>query len=160
MKFIKASIYQKGDHFFIILDGEVSIVKKKLSRHGGIDLEEEVLLVRLFRGSSFGEAALENTGVPYNQIAIQGPAVISLSLLLFQGLRSAGAVAAKPTRLLCMAAKEYQTVLTQTKEAQKQKVHLALLSSPLFCDWEHSKLDMLAGCVRNISISIKMLENE
>lgn len=55
---------QHGEHFFIILEGEISITKKKkVGSNAMLSVEETVVLVRLFRGASFGEAALENAGV-------------------------------------------------------------------------------------------------
>eukprot|EP00597_Dinobryon_sp_UTEXLB2267_P003076 CAMPEP_0170069532 /NCGR_PEP_ID=MMETSP0019_2-20121128/8171_1 /TAXON_ID=98059 /ORGANISM="Dinobryon sp., Strain UTEXLB2267" /LENGTH=717 /DNA_ID=CAMNT_0010277599 /DNA_START=431 /DNA_END=2584 /DNA_ORIENTATION=+ len=127
-----------GEHFYIILEGEISIIKKKnTSALGMVEVEENVLLVKLFRGHSFGEAALENAG----------------------GLRTAGAVATKASRLLCMGANEYQAVLAQAKKKQKEKVSVLLLSSPLFATWESSKIDTLAGCamVRNYNPNTEVL---
>ena len=67
-----------GNHFYMILDGEVSIVKLAHNIEG--DLSEVITLVKLYRGQSFGETALEHHG----------------------GLRSAGAVASQPTKLLSL----------------------------------------------------------
>lgn len=58
-----------GNHFFMILDGEVSIVKGVKNVLG--EIVDTICLVKMFRGQSFGETALESKG----------------------GLRSAGATA-------------------------------------------------------------------
>ena len=69
-------------------------------------------------------------------------------IFLSQGRRTAGALASKPTRLLCMGALDYQIMLKETKAKQKEQVRMALTTSPLFASWEAAKIDMLAGCVR------------
>jgi len=46
-----------GEHFFMILDGEVSIVK--LSKAPQTGEYAEITLVKLFRGHAFGDTALE-----------------------------------------------------------------------------------------------------
>lgn len=57
-------IFEEGDYgstFFIILDGEISIMQSKLFRRSNV--RENVTLVKLYRGESFGETALEGDGV-------------------------------------------------------------------------------------------------
>ena len=83
---VELTTYEKGDfvfeegmlgeHFYMILDGEVSIVKCKKKEDG--EIISTNVLVRLFRGHTFGETALESKG----------------------GVRSAGALATQPTHLL------------------------------------------------------------
>ena len=53
-------IFEEGDrgmHFFIVLDGEISIVKAASDGH------KKNVLVKLFRGHAFGETALEIRGL-------------------------------------------------------------------------------------------------
>lgn len=109
-----------GHHFFIILDGEVSIVKvKKIFG----EVVETKVIVRMFRGQTFGETALESRG----------------------GLRTAGALATQNCRLLTLRADEYMNVLRRHRGELQAEVRGVLSCAPLFCDWETSRLDHLAG---------------
>eukprot|EP01035_Chromulina_nebulosa_P019743 gene19743-25675_t len=71
-----------GHHFYMILDGEVSIVKTKVYKKS--KLIENITLVKLFRGQTFGETALDGNG-----------------------LRTAGAVATQQTYLLVLHERDY-----------------------------------------------------
>jgi CRP-like cAMP-binding protein len=59
----------RGEHFFIIYEGEIDIVKsvvntEKMALLGLTEaIHDSITLVKLFRGNSFGEAALESPGV-------------------------------------------------------------------------------------------------
>lgn len=117
------TIFQEGDpghHFYIVLDGEVSIVKIKQLYE---DVTETIVLVKMFRGQTFGETAIESKG----------------------GLRTAGAIASQTTKLLVLGAEEYQLILSKFRNLLKEEVKLVLKHSPLFHDWEESKLDHLAS---------------
>jgi CRP-like cAMP-binding protein len=50
-----------GNHFYMILDGEVSIIKIHRTIDG--EFKEAITLVKLYRGQSFGETALEHKGM-------------------------------------------------------------------------------------------------
>lgn len=98
-KRVKLSLYDKDDvifyegdpgkSFYIIIDGEVSIVKQKRSLDG--EKAKTELLVKLFRGQTFGETALDNEA----------------------GLRTAGAVASQRTHLLVMGVGDYKRVFAE-----------------------------------------------
>lgn len=95
-----------GDHFFIILDGEVAIMKMK-KFHALVDIiVENVLLVKLNTGQYFGEAALENK----------------------DGLRTASAVAVKPCNLLALHRDDYQVILSHFKELLRVAARNCLLA--------------------------------
>ena len=81
-----------GEHFFMILDGEISIVKCKKNADG--DILKTNVLVRLFRGQTFGETALESTG----------------------GVRSAGALATQPSHLLSLHVDIYKKIVGAYKQ--------------------------------------------
>lgn len=93
---------QPGEHFFMILDGDVSIVKMFKNEDGKII--ETITLVKLFRGQSFGDTALETKG----------------------GLRSAGAVASTKAYLLALHADDYQLVrfMVQAQVQQEEFDHM------------------------------------
>ena len=78
-----------GQSFYIIADGEISVVKQVRS----IDSEKTKteLLVKLFRGQTFGETALDNEA----------------------GVRTAGAVATQRTHLLVMSVGDYKRVFAE-----------------------------------------------
>lgn len=117
------SIFQEGDvgnHFYIILDGEVSIVKVKKVFDEVIDT---TVLVRMFRGQTFGETALESKG----------------------GLRTAGAISTQKCKLLALHAEDYLTILSRFRTVIKEEVRTILSSSSIFQDWETAKLDYLAS---------------
>lgn len=124
-----------GDQFFIIYDGEVSIVKMKKT----IDDNEELkVLVKMYRGQSFGETALESQG----------------------GLRTAGALSSQLTRLFTLRAEDYQTILSQYKSVLSEEVRHVLGSSLLFNSWEPSKLDYLSSfaVVRGFGANTEILK--
>ncbi|KAJ1385850.1 hypothetical protein B484DRAFT_410391, partial [Ochromonadaceae sp. CCMP2298] len=55
-------VFKEGDpghHFYIVLEGEISIVKAKKHKEDDIDEHFDVVW-RCFRGQSFGETALES----------------------------------------------------------------------------------------------------
>eukprot|EP01038_Epipyxis_sp_PR26KG_P005473 gene5473-7578_t len=114
---------QSGFHFFIILEGEIAIIKTRMKIIENEVLSEKVELVRLKTGKYFGETALESA----------------------EGLRTATAIATKPTNLLLLHAKDYQSILSQFKSKFKTEVMKALISSSsLFKYWDHDKLEQLA----------------
>ncbi len=114
---------EPGDLFFVILDGEVTIMKKKrLSQF--IDLvTENVALVKLSSGQHFGENALDNK----------------------DGLRSASAVATKACNLLVLHRDDYQSILSffrvQLREAVKKTL---CLPSSIFNHLSEVALDKLS----------------
>ena len=82
-------IFQEGDYgnsFYMILDGEVAIVKTKIYKRSL--LKENVTLVKLYRGQAFGETALDGNG-----------------------LRSAGAIATQDSKLLLLHEKDYRYIM-------------------------------------------------
>eukprot|EP01033_Poteriospumella_lacustris_P005084 gene5083-3631_t len=96
-----------GDLFYIILDGEVTISKRK-KLHSLIDfVTENVVLVKLGVGKYFGETALESQ----------------------EGLRTATATASKPSNLLSLNRNAYQTILLELKLLLRGAVRRSL-SSP------------------------------
>jgi CRP-like cAMP-binding protein len=129
---ISLQVYKKGKFifqereigrcFYVILDGEVSIVKVKKQYE---DITDTTVLVKMYRGQSFGETALDSK----------------------EGVRTAGAMASQLTRLLVLGAEEYQAILSRFKSRIKEEVQLALRASSLFQDWDRDKLDHLASFV-------------
>jgi CRP-like cAMP-binding protein len=109
-----------GDRFFIIYDGEVSIVKVKKMFD---EIVDTTVLVRMFRGQTFGETALESKG----------------------GLRTAGALASQKCKLITLAADDYMTILSRHRNLLKEEVRTILSASALFQGWETGKLDYLAS---------------
>lgn len=146
-------IFSEGDaghHFFIILDGEVAITKTKVlveastsatdaatdaagatgGGSGGAAKDEEaitetIVLVKLFRGQSFGETALESKG----------------------GLRTAGAMATQPTRLLSLHVDAYHSILHRFRAALKEEVRALIATNAIFAAWEEAKIEHLASLV-------------
>lgn len=88
-------------------------------------ITETIVLVKLFRGQSFGETALESRG----------------------GLRTAGAMASQPSRLLCLHVDAYHSILHRFRAALKEEVRAVVATSPLFQEWESAKIDHLASLV-------------
>ena len=113
--------HEIGRKFYLILDGEVSIVKVKHME----DYDETTVLVKLYRGQSFGETALESK----------------------DGHRTAGAIATQMSRLLVLNVDDYHIILAKHKVKLKEEVLLALSGSAIFADWEKNKLEQLAGFV-------------
>jgi CRP-like cAMP-binding protein len=138
-------VFQEGDDgdcCYIILDGEVSIVKLKsnqiyLEEMFNIDeddvdeilsrITDKTTLVRLFRGHHFGETALENAS------SGQG-----------SGARTAGAITMQTTRLCRIDAQVYNEIMSKYKSLLTVEIRLALSSSSIFKDWDAHKLDELA----------------
>ncbi len=135
-------IFQEGSpgyHFYIILDGEVSIVKKKRIL-ALVDVTTETLtLVKLGCGQYFGENALQSK----------------------EGLRTASALATKKTKLLLLHVDDYQEILSEYKNTLKVLMRKTLSSSTcIFRFWESSILDQLASyaIVRNYSINTEIIK--
>jgi CRP-like cAMP-binding protein len=133
-------IFQEGDignHFYIIFDGEVSIVKVKKSVFD--EIIDTTVLVKMFRGQTFGETALESKG----------------------GLRTAGAIATQKAKLLALAAEDYLMILSRFRTLIKEEVRTILTSSALFADWEQSKLDYLASfaIIKNYSANSEIMKS-
>ena len=126
----------RGDHFYIVLDGEVAIVRRRTLAALAEEefVSETVVLVKLGSGKYFGENALESA----------------------DGLRTASAVATKRTRLLSLHRDDYQSVLHTFKEVLQQHA-LAFLrsSSSLFRRLPDSSTQALAALasIRNYSVN-------
>jgi tetratricopeptide (TPR) repeat protein len=100
---------EPGHHFYIVLDGEISIVKAK--KHRDDDIEDTYDVVwKCYRGQSFGETALESAG----------------------GLRTAGAMATQNSKLMVLHADEFRAILHSFKSVLKEEVRLQLRSTMLF----------------------------
>ena len=87
-------IFEKGDpgsHFYVILDGEISIVDTTKNADG--EIVNMVTFVKLFRGQTFGETALESKG----------------------GKRTAGAFISRKAHLLTLEADDYQRIMSRYK---------------------------------------------
>ena len=80
------------------------------------------MLVKLFRGHTFGETALESKG----------------------GLRSAGAMASQPTNLIALHVDAYQSIMANFNSSLKGEVADVLALCPVFKDWERDAIDHLA----------------
>jgi CRP-like cAMP-binding protein len=112
---------EPGNYFYIILDGEVAITKKK-RMHGLTDIvTENVILVQLGCGQYFGENALDNKN----------------------GLRTATALAHKKCTLLALHRDDYQMILSRYKEMTLSTVK-KLFRSSIFRLWSDEKIDRLA----------------
>lgn len=142
------AIFSEGDaghHFFIILDGEVAITKTRVLVEATASdgaaaaaatadaaaakdeeaITETIVLVKLFRGQSFGETALESKG----------------------GLRTAGAMATQPTRLLSLHVDAYHSILHRFRAALKEEVRALIATNAIFAAWEEAKVEHLASLV-------------
>lgn len=124
-----------GNHFYMILDGEVSIIRV---RKDAEEVDHTIVLVRMFRGQTFGETALESKG----------------------GLRTAGAMASQNSRLLSLHAEEYNTILSSYRSLLKEEVRAILASSLLFQEWDPEKIDYLASLaiVRNFDANAEIMK--
>ena len=114
-----AYVFNEGDignHFYIVLDGEVSIVK---NREG----HKPTTLVKLYRGHNFGETALESKG----------------------GKRTAGAIASQPSNLMALYADDYHKVMASFHTALKEEVKDVVAECPVFKDWNLQKLEHLSS---------------
>lgn len=76
---------------------------------------------KCYRGQYFGETALESIG----------------------GLRTAGAIATKPSNLMSLHVNQFKFILHSFKEVLKNDVLTMLKTSMLFEDWEDDKLGRL-----------------
>lgn len=112
---------EPGNYFYIILDGEVAITKKK-RMHALTDIvTENVILVQLGCGQYFGENALDNKN----------------------GLRTATALAQKKCTLLALHRDDYQLILSHYKEMTLSTVK-NLFRSSIFRSWTDEKIDCIA----------------
>jgi len=122
MTFPKGSyVFHEGDpglHFFIVVDGEISIVKAIPGSATKVNV-----LVKLFRGHTFGETALESRG----------------------GLRSAGAFASQPSNLMAMHVDDYQAVLSNFSMTLRTEVRDVLKGCPVFKTWSDPMIEHLAS---------------
>mmetsp|Transcript_20879 Transcript_20879/g.19026 ORF Transcript_20879/g.19026 Transcript_20879/m.19026 type:complete len:652 (+) Transcript_20879:19-1974(+) len=109
-----------GHHFYMILDGEVSIVKTKVYKKS--KLIENITLVKLFRGQTFGETALDGNG-----------------------LRTAGAVATQQTYLLVLHERDYHGIMSKFKTSVRKEVYDLLSTVLIFQTWNDEKLIQLAN---------------
>lgn len=109
-----------GEHFYMILDGEISIVLCKKNADG--DILSTNVLVKLYRGQTFGETALESSG----------------------GVRSAGALASQPSGLLSLHVDIYKRIVGAYKQHLRAEVRLVLVSCPAFSEFSDEALDTLA----------------
>lgn len=130
----------KGEHFYMVLDGEVSIVKCKKNTDGFVT--NTTVLVKLFRGQTFGETALESVG----------------------GFRSAGALATSVTdaALLSMHVDDYRSVVLGYKLVLRGEVRLMLESCPAFRELSPQALDTLAesAILRSFNTGIEIIKAE
>ena len=117
---------EQGDRFYIVLDGEISIMKKKRV-HSLVDfVTENVILVKLGCGKYFGETALESQ----------------------EGLRTASAIASKNSNLLSLNRNDYQSILMGLKILLRSAVK-RILSSPssIFYHLSSDILDKLSEVI-------------
>lgn len=102
-------IFNEGDpgkSFYIVLDGEVSIVK--VMRLLDSEKTKTELLVKLFRGQTFGETALDNES----------------------GVRTAGAVASQTTHLLIMDVDDYKRIFSHYRMQLRNDIRYFLAYHP------------------------------
>jgi CRP-like cAMP-binding protein len=120
------TIFREGDigeHFYIVLDGEVSIFKMQQSNKSS-DVEVMNVLVKLFRGQTFGDTALET-----------------------RAGRSAGAMASQPTNLLMLHGNDYQRVMGATRVILRQEVKELFHQGNIFGGLPRKKRDILESSV-------------
>ncbi len=111
-----------GSHFYVILDGEVSIYKRKRLQSMET-VSENVLLVKLGCGQHFGETALESK----------------------DGLRTASAIASKSCNLLVLHRDDYLHILSSFKILLKIAVKKALqMPSSIFNHLPENTIDTLS----------------
>ena len=115
----------KGNHFFVVLDGEVSIVRQ------GPDALMRNVLVKLVRGDTFGETALDSKG----------------------GLRTAGAMASQPCNLMALHVDDYHRILSQFVSGFKDEVKEVLQGCPVFKDWTVPMIEHLASVAQTLRYS-------
>jgi CRP-like cAMP-binding protein len=117
-------IFREGDigtNFYIIIDGEVSIVKYS-GNDGKGNPTKRTVLVKLFRSQTFGETALNSVS----------------------GLRSAGAECSQKAHILTLEVSDYNYILSSYRGALRTEIRDVLQSCAVFKTWEHENLEMLA----------------
>ena len=114
---------ESGSHFYIIIDAEVSIVKEIRDPDDREKIINRTVLVKLFRGKTFGETALESKG----------------------GKRTAGALVSQRGYVLSLEADDYQRIMSSYKSVLQIEVEKNLRISPVFMAWEKKKLKHLAS---------------
>ena len=143
---IELKTYQKGDiifnegdpgeHFYMIVDGEISIVKLGKTKEGDF---MEITLVKLYRGHAFGDTALETKG----------------------GLRSAGAKATNYSHLLALHADDYQQIMLSYREHLQKEVVDVLSSNQLFNrGWEPEDIKKIAAvaAVKHFNANMEIIK--
>ena len=114
---------EPGSHFYIIIDAEVSIVKEIRDPDDREKIINRTVLVKLFRGKTFGETALESKG----------------------GKRTAGAIVSQRGYVLSLEADDYQRIMSSYKSVLLVQVEKNLRVSPVFMGWDKKKLKHLAS---------------
>ena len=116
-------IFQEGDpgeHFYMIVGGEISIVKNVKDKDGEF---QEITLVKLYRGHTFGDTALESKG----------------------GLRTAGAKCTNKAYMLTLHADPYNEIMSSYRTLLTKEVKDVLSHNELFSTWDEEQLNILAG---------------
>jgi CRP-like cAMP-binding protein len=116
-------IFQEGDrgtNFYVVIDGEISIVKLIKDPLTSVVTAKNVL-VKLFRAQTFGETALNSV----------------------TGLRTAGAEAQQKSHLLALEIEDYKYILHSYRSALRLEIKEALTTSALFSTWESVLIDKL-----------------
>lgn len=128
---------QPGNEFYIVLDGEIAIVKKKRISAYMDFITENVTLVRLSCGQTFGETALDSV----------------------DGLRTASAVATKRSNLLMLRREDYHQILFHFKTWLQSSVSQALrAATSLFHHLPSDVIDAISSraVVRSFSINAEI----
>eukprot|EP01039_Chlorochromonas_danica_P009149 gene9149-10100_t len=128
---------QPGNEFYIVLDGEIAIVKKKRISAYMDFITENVTLVRLSCGQTFGETALDSV----------------------DGLRTASAVATKRSNLLMLRREDYHQILFHFKTWLQSSVSQALrAATSLFHHLPSDIIDAISSraVVRSFSINAEI----
>ena len=127
---------QVGEHFYMVLDGDVEIVKCKKDQDGLV--KHTTVLVKLFRGQTFGETAIESA----------------------TGLRTAGAIASSKTgtTLLAMHVDDYKSILLGYKLVLRGEVKNLLQACPAFKELTDDALNMLSekAVLRNFGLNTEI----
>lgn len=125
-------LFQEGDtgsHFFMIVDGEISIVKVTKDDHDVI--VNMLTFVKLFRGQSFGETALDSRG----------------------GKRTAGAYVSRMATLLMLERDDYQKIMMSYQSVLNGEVESALKNCPVFNGWEKKRLNHISSLFTKLNYS-------
>lgn len=128
---------QPGNEFYIVLDGEISIVKKKRISAYMDFITENVTLVKLSCGQTFGETALDSV----------------------DGLRTASAVATKRSSLLMLRREDYHEILFYFKTWLQSAVSSSLRSgTSIFRHLPDQVIETIASrtVVRSFSINAEI----